>query len=159
MFWLADALIGTQSQRWHDINLSPNGDTNVGDTSIGDARLSYECPVGQKGGRAMKSMTALTSVVRKWRERRATVRDLRALNDHLLRDIGITRSEIDAYSSSGLLTENRHWELNHGYSNGTIDLARARNKIRPVKDTIKPAKVTNRNHEISEADPNWKRVA
>ncbi|GAB4237265.1 MAG: hypothetical protein Kow0032_22920 [Methyloligellaceae bacterium] len=45
----------------------------------------------------MYILSAIARAWRKWRERNRARRQLRALDDHLLRDIGIRRDSIDEY--------------------------------------------------------------
>jgi uncharacterized protein YjiS (DUF1127 family) len=41
------------------------------------------------------ALVKLIAIVRRWQLRRATIRQLLRLNDHLLKDIGISRSEVE----------------------------------------------------------------
>ena len=49
------------------------------------------------GGAARRKPLTILGMVREWLARRATIRELEALNDRLLRDIGISRYEIPEF--------------------------------------------------------------
>lgn len=86
MFWIADVFIGTNSQGW-------------GNHKTGAAVV--ERPRRRKHRSRLRKITArswkwLVDGLREMQNRRETTQSLRRLNDHMLRDIGITRAQIEA---------------------------------------------------------------
>lgn len=86
MFWIADVFIGTNSQGW--------GNHKTSAEVVERPRRSKRRSRLRKGfGR---SLQWLFGGLREMRERRETTQNLRRLNDHMLRDIGISRAQIEA---------------------------------------------------------------
>ncbi len=97
MFWIADVFTGTNSQNW----------------GKGDGRIDASAEragVESSDRRSKPTRGALTRMLGAFVEthqRYVAARNLRRLNDHMLRDIGITRADIDAIVSNPALRQSR----------------------------------------------------
>jgi uncharacterized protein YjiS (DUF1127 family) len=59
------------------------------------------CPWRAAWGRGMQALTRLIRAIAKERRERRTIRTLNALDDRMLADIGVARSEIDLVARGG----------------------------------------------------------
>lgn len=140
MFWLADALTGVHREQDYYVH-SQNART---------ARFHAFAEMFARAARAVdrgaeSSLRGIASLVERYQGRRIrkrTMRELRSLSDHTLKDIGLTRGEIPAAAAA--------------LANGTMEnRARLRGVVARTSRKMRVAEQTNAIESASE----WQRAA
>ena len=129
MYWLADTLIGTRSQQW---------------------RVAGDWRDGRQRRGILNGLIAVFNGLRQWRKRQAAIRELSALDDRVLRDIGIARGEIGSIVSGTV--NNRYHGSNQRFSSNSVSQPRVDKREKAGRSTV---------HHIDFADAktDWQRAA
>jgi uncharacterized protein YjiS (DUF1127 family) len=91
----------------------PSEKAMVSTTERAHAPLHPRSVIGRKAGDLLQLIGDAFAAWRSWHERQATIRDLRAWDDRMLKDIGLTRGEIIA-AVDGQLQRGVHRRANEG---------------------------------------------
>ena len=129
MNWLADTLIGTRSQQWR---------------VAGDRRN------GRQRATVLNSLATVFNGLRQWRNRQVAIRELSALDDRLLRDIGIARGEIGSIVSG--TGNNRYHGSNQRFSSNSVSEPRVDKREKVEKSAVHHIKVVD-------VKTDWQRAA
>ena len=129
MYWLADTLIGTRSQQW---------------------RVAGDWRDGRQRRGILNGLIAVFTALSKWRKRQVAIRELSALDDRMLRDIGIARGEIGSIVSEAV--NGRYHRSNQRFSSNSVSEPRVDKREKVGKSTV-------HHIEFADAKTDWQRAA